>query len=321
MKINEDVTKMKAICAELEIPYWCSFSDFSSLNLRLSYPFPPVTTLFGLIQNALGQTAIHMFNDTKLENKYKKEYVSLFNKLDFSIIILDSGEIIEDYTNIHKGNRKLEKYEEELKKLIENENVSNSSSKFSKFNFYNFLSKKKFNESKIKEYEELSVTCSKYPSLEKLINNFWIEHTVKNEGYEGLKNWINTQIKRQKIINPLYKIYIKSEDEKYINKIYEALKNPVRPLYLGESDDLVNIINLKIVDIISSNSSNIKSIIPDMYDNSELVNIPVNLKFNKDINSDNHKICSIPKGRINKEIECYSYQGENFVFFENNCKI
>ena len=57
---------MEALKFDLEVPFWCSFGDFSTLNIKLSYPFPPLTTLFGLIQNSMGKLAIHSLNNSKL---------------------------------------------------------------------------------------------------------------------------------------------------------------------------------------------------------------------------------------------------------------
>lgn len=43
------------------------------------------------------------------------------------------------------------------------------------------------------------------------------------------------------ILYPTYIAYIKSDDSELFESIYDALKNPERPLYLGRSDDIVDI--------------------------------------------------------------------------------
>ena len=91
----------------------------------------------------------------------------------------------------------------------------------------------------------------------------------------------------------------------------KCLKNPKRPLYIGESDDMVDITNIEIVDVDKIISSNISSVLLGVYNNSELVKVPLNLKYAID---NSNKICSIPKGKLDEQIECYTYNGENFVF-------
>ncbi len=45
---------------------------------------------------------------------------------------------------------------------------------------------------------------------------------------------------REFLVEPSYEIYLVGEEDK-IRKVHSALLNPVRPLYLGGSDDLVDL--------------------------------------------------------------------------------
>ena len=309
---------MKALRFDLEIPFWCSFSDFSSLNIKLSYPFPPLTTLFGLIQNALGKEALHNIDEKKVQNRLKKQYIEDFNHLKFSIIINKSGELIEDYVNIHKGSRENENYQNNLKKKLEdfiknhtNENeIKTHLNKLKNYSFYQFLLDKQ-NEDYIKIYDEI-IEYDK--TIIDEILNYWgnLFHTY--DYYNFKKIWLSTQINKQRIIEPNYSVYILSDDDEEfsLENLLEALTNPKRTLNLGESDDIVNILNISIVEIFDSKSSSISSIIPGIYSNSELIKIPTNLKFN--FENEYYTLCSIPNGDLDKEINCYEYKGENFVF-------
>ncbi len=304
---------MKALKFDLDIPFWCSFGNFSSLNLKLSYPFPPLTTLFGLIQNSLGRPALHEINEKKLNKNLTKKYIEEYNQLKFSIIIQDNGELIEDYTNIHKGNRRNENLESGLKKLLEekyskDKKIKDEINNIKKLDFYKFLLKntenKKFEKSK-------EIVENVNPNIFDYIKEFW-----NNNDYEANKKWLSTQINRQRIINPHYSVYITSDDkngEYSLESIKSHLKNPRRPLYIGESDDVVNILNMSIVDIKENTSSNISSVIPGMYSNSELIKIPINLKFDT---KSYLRLCSIPNGELDQEIKCYTCNGENFVFIK-----
>lgn len=310
---------MKALKFDLEIPFWCSFGDFSSLNIKLSYPFPPLTALFGLIQNAMGKESLHNIKDNKLRNKLKKEYINDFNKLKFAIIITNPGELIEDYVNIHKGSREKEKIEETLRKklkdyLKDNSNkeiLNNFISEIKKYSFYSFLLDKKSND----DYLEIYNQIIKYESnLIDMIIDYWNDYSSPKDIYNINKIWLSTQINRQRYIEPKFSVFLLSDDDKEysLKNIKSALINPKRPLYLGESDDVVDIMNVSLVDIQNNSSSCISSIIPGLYPNSELIKIPTNLKF--DTEREYYSLCSIPNGEIDSVIECYEYDGENFVF-------
>lgn len=304
----------------LNIPFWCSFSDFSSLNMRLSYSFPPLTTIFGLIQNAMGKPALHCCSDNKIIKKTQSEYMDNFNNLKFSIIINDFGEKIEDFINIHKGSRELENFESSLKdylvKLIDKSNIINENqlpnkiNDLKKFKFYNDIL---LDSEKSKECLELYKENNCLLIIEE-IKKFWFNNSKGINGYNLNKDWISTQIYKQKIINPNFTIFISSTDlngEWSIQNIMKCLKNPKRPLYIGESDDMVDITNIEIVDVDKIISSNISSVLLGVYNNSELVKVPLNLKYAID---NSNKICSIPKGNLDEQIDCYTYNGENFVF-------
>lgn len=325
---------MKALKFDLEVPFWCSFGDFSSLNIKLSYPFPPLTTLFGLIQNSLGKPAPHVIEDKTFYDKILNDYIEDFNHLKFSVIIRDSGEKIEDFVNIHKGNRK-DGYERDFgTKLNDFINSSNKTShlkeyveenfedlkfntimtKIKTYQFFLFLSGEDFNENNKETFEEIYKVLEDSDCLiiAEEIKRFWNDRNIQ---YHYWRYWISTQIIRQRLINPYFSIYLLSdvdEGEFSIENIKSVLENPKRPLYLGESDDIVNILNMSIVDIEKNNSNDISSVLPDIYSNCELIKIPSNLKFDSD--KEFYTLCSIPYGELEEEIECYSYNGENFVF-------
>lgn len=319
---------MEALKFDMEIPFWCSFGDFSSLNIKLTYPFPPLTTLFGMIQNSMGKPALHNISDKNELKKLKEQYVNDFNHLKFAVIIKDFGEKIEDFTNIHKGSRELEKnFEAPLKdiiqKLVERRKLNNKELnkqinilKSHKFYFYLIEGKGKDND---KKKYEAALKIFKENDCENIIGEikkFWIKKSKGLDGYNLNKAWISTQINRQKIINPKYSIYITSDDdgEWSLQNIFNHLNNPKRSLYIGESDDVVNIINIEIVNINEEESNNISSVLPDIYSNTDLIKIPTNLKYNLDSSKEPYSICAIPKGSLDQTVDCYSYNGESFVF-------
>lgn len=277
--------EMQVLKFDLVVPYWCSFKQYGTMNIQQTYPFPPPPTIFGMIQNAMG--------------KPQKEYKG-YEKLEFAIIIRNKGEKIDDYSNIMKGNRggtsrstlkdELSSTRKDLVKQLKKEGLNEDQ-----------INKK------LKEHEK----------------KFWQEKRKEFGAYVIEKKWMRTQVRRQKIVNPTYTIFLKSEDtgEYSIKNISNALLNPKRPLYLGESDDLVIIkIDSDIKEAKASQSSQIKSTIPGIHDNSEVVKIPnmtrdYVVEKGRDVNKKYPNIIvSIPKGEKRETSPCFNVDGENIVF-------
>ena len=274
---------MQVLKFDVEIPYWCSFKQFGTVNIQQTYPFPPPPTIFGMIQNALG--------------KLHKDYYG-FEKLNFAIIVRNEAEKLDDYSNILKGNRERRSSRSALRDEL--------SSKFK--DEEKELKKQGLNEEQInekkKEYEQI----------------FWDDKTNKFGAYAIEKIWMKTQVTRQKLINPKYSIFLKSHDnaEYSLKNISEALRYPKRPLYLGESDDFV-IINMNKDGIMDAGnkeiqSSQIKSVIPGIHTNSHVVKIPNTTREQENTAKEGSIIVSIPKGDIGKQISCFEIDGENIVF-------
>lgn len=287
---------MELLKFDLKIPYWCSFRVYGTLNLQQTYPFPPPPTIFGLIQNALQKPAIHTIEEDKCDGIIKK-MLDDYAKLKFSIIIREKGEKIDDYLNIMKGNRERNSSRSALKDLL-----SNECRKLEKQLNREGTSDEKIMKS-LKDYEE----------------TFWIEKKREFGSFAIEKNWMRTQVNRQRLITPEYTIYVNStdNDEYSLKNLSNALKNPKRPLYIGESDDLVDVVleGDGIIEVINTNhaSTKIASVLPDLYPNCQVVNIPIKLRHDK--TDDNHSIlCSILRGELEREISCVSVPGENIVF-------
>lgn len=333
---------MKVIRADLEVPFWCSFSEYGTVNIRPTYPFPPPTTLFGLIQNALQKPALH---DLAEEEKkvIAHQYLENYSKLDFAVIIQEDGEKIDDYLNIHKGSRELEGFESFLKEELQNkleklDLLEEDKKKLNKE--LNKLKRKNFRDNLVKMDENKELQKKDKKQMLDLINlinetgadelityiqRFWESSKNGISGYNLNKKWISTQINRQRLIMPKYTIYIRSNDqngEYSIGNIYNHLKNPKRPLYLGESDDVVNINDIAILEINDNEvvSSKIDSVIPGVYTNSQLVKIPIKLKNDIPDEKGHNLICSIPKGELEQEKSCFESEGETIVFLRSDSK-
>jgi len=114
------------------------------------------------------------------------------------------------------------------------------------------------------------------------------------------------------LISPTYDIYIAGENDK-INCIHNALLQPDRPLYIGASDDLVDIELSNPVEVEEVNSKEISGIIQGIHENCLVEKIPYKfIKKGKDFLLE-YKTVSIPQDRpicLNENITCYRLNGE-----------
>jgi CRISPR-associated Cas5-like protein len=329
---------MKVIKVDLEVPFWCSFSEYGTVNIRSTYPFPPPTTIFGLIQNSLQKPALHDIEKNKRKG-IANQYLDGYSNLDFAIIIREKGEKIDDYLNIHKGSREIESFESSLKEDLEAKLAELDLDENDKKTIKKELNKLKrkyiadyiikvHNNQKLPEKDE-KVILSLIKLIEEVgageiliyIQNFWKSFKTGNNAYNLNKKWISTQINRQRLINPKYTLFISSNDfdgEYSLENIYENLKTPKRLLYLGESDDIINLDNIEMKETMASTtSSKIDSVIPGVFTNCQLVKIPNKLKNDFPNENGHNIICSIPEGELDTTIPCLKIEGEHIVFLQS----
>lgn len=118
---------------------------------------------------------------------------------------------------------------------------------------------------------------------------------------------------KELLANVQMKIYLGIEDDSYSNLIINALTNPARPIYIGQSDDMAVISDVKSFDSIKKGtSSSLIGIISGIHNNCELVRLPY--KF-KDLSTlEFTDILSIPKPNnpvtFKESVECYYFEDE-----------
>lgn len=126
---------------------------------------------------------------------------------------------------------------------------------------------------------------------------------------------------RQKLVGASYLVYIKSS-EILLEEAKSALMNPYWSLYLGESDDLVDVVSPEIVEVDKVSVERIHSIIPRFAEGCRLVKVPY--RFNKQGSSWHveQQLYSIPpkdKGiKLSEPKLAYSIEGRNILFNGNS---
>lgn len=138
---------------------------------------------------------------------------------------------------------------------------------------------------------------------------------------EGDALFDRTILMRQKLINFHYTIYFKSDESRLV-EAQQALMEPNWPLYLGESDDIVDIIKPRIVECHPTEVQQIHSIIPGFVEGCQLVNVPIQFTEATRAQWQMHRqIYSIPPDgesvMLSEPRLAYPIEGRNIIFNGN----
>ncbi|KCZ73218.1 CRISPR-associated protein Cas5 [Candidatus Methanoperedens nitroreducens] len=136
---------------------------------------------------------------------------------------------------------------------------------------------------------------------------------LKGTGETHQKIFPSSPMFKEFLVSPSYEIYIAGEDDK-INRIYNALFQPARSLYIGASDDLADIELSKPVEIEEVNAKEIYGVIEGVHENCLLENIPYKFfKKGKDFALE-YKTVSIPQSdtlSLSEDVKCWRFDGDN----------
>lgn len=136
-----------------------------------------------------------------------------------------------------------------------------------------------------------------------------------NTPKDNIKAFWTSPFWRDFMVMPEYKIYIKADDG-LIDEIYEALIHPIRPLYIGQSDDMVVIEDLEKTDVVKGQSDTVNSIVEGLYDGCELVKLLY--KFQDKDTLIYTPTVSVPRElpyKLNKVIEGYYFKSDFVQLF------
>jgi CRISPR-associated protein Cas5h len=242
----EQILTFKLIC-----PFWTSFRNPGTVNVHVTYPFPPLTTLYGFLNAARG-----MPQDWCLDR----------DDWQISMVVESRGKLIETFSKIMKI------YDGDKTKITEEER----------------------------------------------------EKRILEGSSKGLFD--KTTLIRQKLLGSCYIVYLKAKPD-LLEDAKHALEDPKWPLYLGESDDLVDVISPNIVTESLKPVHHIHSVIPGIVEGCRLVNIPVRYYQVKERWVADYRIYSLPPDKYGIEIaqainaysiNAYSIEGRNVIFDERN---
>lgn len=127
------------------------------------------------------------------------------------------------------------------------------------------------------------------------------------------KAFPSSPIFREFLIAPTYDIWVAGEKDK-ITCIYEALQQPKRPLYLGTSDDLVDVIISEPEEIFPIKTKQVTGIIGGIHENCRVENVPYKfIKVGNDFFIE-YTTVSIPSTNtteLRAEIDCWKFDSGN----------
>ena len=131
---------------------------------------------------------------------------------------------------------------------------------------------------------------------------------LKGNGKKYQKTFPSSPMFKEFLVKPFYDIYIAGEPEK-IQEIYFALKNPQRPLYIGASDELVDLTVYEPIEIQSKVSNTVISVVEGIHEECIIEKIPYKfIKDGKNFYLD-YKLVSIPKtNKISENFEIFDYE-------------
>lgn len=140
----------------------------------------------------------------------------------------------------------------------------------------------------------------------------------KDKETRYLRTFPSSPMHKEFLVNPSYMIYLVGENEK-IQQVYNALRDPQRPLYLGASDDLADIETIKLVEVEKVQSDKVYSILDGVYAGCTIENIPYRFVPVKDKKGNlkevhvEYKLVSIPRKFpyvVERPVELWDFDGE-----------
>jgi hypothetical protein len=134
------------------------------------------------------------------------------------------------------------------------------------------------------------------------------------------KNSMIAMLTRQKIVKPVFRLYL-SGDGELLQEVERALGDPARILYLGESDDLVELSGIGIREAVRVQSDRIDSVVPvsqlpdHQVPESEVsvINWPVRFELSgRSSHSVSYALVyAAPEVRFDTPVPCWRVEGTN----------
>jgi CRISPR-associated protein Cas5h len=116
---------------------------------------------------------------------------------------------------------------------------------------------------------------------------------LKGTGKKYERTFPSSPMFREFLVEPSYEIFLVGDEDK-IKEVHSALLNPKRPLYLGGSDDLVDVEVFEPVEVKEVEVENVWSVVEGVYEGCIVEKVPYKfVKFGRTFGVE-YKTVSIP---------------------------
>lgn len=137
---------------------------------------------------------------------------------------------------------------------------------------------------------------------------------LKGTGKTHNRFFPSSPIFKELLVAPTYRIFLAGDEEK-IKQIHNALQNPKRPLYLGASDDLVDIELSDLIEVKETKTKQVTGVVEGIHEKCAIENLPYKFIRTKVFSVD-YKTVSIPYTPtiiLKEEINCYRFGNDNVL--------
>jgi CRISPR-associated protein Cas5h len=144
-----------------------------------------------------------------------------------------------------------------------------------------------------------------------------LKYVARNETEAPLRRvFPSSPMTKEFLFWPEYRIHL-IENTDVLSRVSQALKDPSRPLYLGQSDDFAIVSELQISEAVESISDSVDSIVEGVHPNCEIIRLPYKYNFANGSVSLVYRTFSLPSTypiQLKKKAQCYRV-GQKYVAF------
>lgn len=237
----------RIVQATLDVPVECAFHKAGAVNGLPTYPVPPVTTIRGMLYNALGRPSL------LLQDRYSPG-------------------------------------------LMEKEDREQEEKRREQFR------------------ENIRIGLSKRTGEEKVHTHLLSRHQLQDRRKSDDKRYKKYVANTDTLIQPKFKLFLGGPEEA-LPPLKNALEDPVRPLSLGRSDDLVDVRDVAMVKVEHvEKQASLSCVVPGGNDDPEMLPVVPETFGSYGAVNGSVKLVSVSGGEVDSYYK--TNDGERFVFID-----
>lgn len=104
----------------------------------------------------------------------------------------------------------------------------------------------------------------------------------KEEGKRPV-DFPSSPVRKSFLVRPAYRVYLASASRELVEDLWEALRHPARPLYLGGSDDMVVVTPRWIGELTWAEGQEVWGLLPGLHEGCEQIRLPIAFRSGRDL--------------------------------------